>query len=1235
MPITGHSRSFVRSAWLGALLVAGVAAMPAAAPGQTSVEIKSSLNPSDVLQPVTFTARMFGQASTFPSGSVSFGDGSTWQVTVDLTMGQSIAAGDRHTCALLANGGISCWGHNRYGQAGNTTNNGTDTANPTPAAVAGLSNMKAITAGSLHTCALTSSGGAKCWGLNSFGQLGVVPFTSTNPTPVNVSDLSGAVAIAAGTYHTCALTEAGGVKCWGYNALGQLGRSTGAGTATPLPVGSVPGVLNATGIATGDYHTCALKADGGVGCWGYNLYGQLGRGTNVGTETPNPPPADVAGLSGAVAIAAGNNHTCAVMSDGKVKCWGLNNKGQLGSVTNAGTTIPNVTPAEVTGVTGVVALALGDDHSCALTSTGSIKCWGANSKGQLGWSSNFVDQTIAGQAGSGTSLAITANGTHSCALTASTLSCWGGNLYGQLGNTTNNGTNTGTITFLPVTGLTTSLVAKTSWATLTKELLEVGDYAITANYNVDGSSASLTQTVRALNQSVVFITSPPQDPYVGVIYSPSATASSGLTPVLGASGSCSYFSSTGFVVFIAAGSCTVTAGQPGNAQYNAAPDASQQINVAKSTPSVTLDSSSSMFSVGQPGTFTATITGGVFNAPSGVVTFNFGDGTPAEQVAVTSGTAVASHSYSDHGVYSVVASYGGDDNLNSPDPKVISQAVSRVTQTVSFSTSAPGAPKVGDTYTPAASATSGLAASIGASGGCSLATGQVKFTAAGSCIVSADQAGNTTYAAASQVNQSISVGKATPTLAASAAATVMPGQAVSVTAQITAPAGITPGGSVFFKEGTKRLAIGAVSANQAAGHIPGLKIGEHVITVEYQGDANLAPASTTTRIKVSAARGPEFKINVETAGAQQYPSIAKTKNGYVVVWASRDQDGSGYGVYGQRYNANGVALGATDLPISTTTTGNQTMPKVAGLTSGKFVAVWQSDGQDGSGMGIYARSFTAAGAGSAEFKVNKTSAGAQTQPAIAALEDGGFVVVWTSDRQDGSSTGIYAQRYNAAAKAVGVEFKVNTTTSGAQSAPAVAGLDGGGFVVMWQSADANGLGIFGQRYSATGVVAGKQFAVNKTTADDQSLPSVAGLSGGGFVAAWQSDVQDGDGLGVFARRFDANGKAAGNDLRVNTTTADDQWQPQVSAFGDGGYVVVWTSQGQDGAGKGVYAQVYDAAGAKADVEFLVNTRTAKDQWQPAVAAGAAGNFTAVWTSRDQDGSLEGVYGQRFQMPMGD
>ena len=328
--------------------------------------------------PIAVSATTTIRAIAYLAGSTDSGVASgAYTITVTASVPTAIAAGGYHGVALMSDGTVWAWGWNVFGQLGdNTTFNGP----VLPGQVTGLSGVVAVAAGDAHTVAIKSDNTLWAWGYNGTGQLGDNT-TSNRLTPVQVTGLSGVfVAVAAGGEHTVALKSDNTVWAWGGNNYGQLGDNSV--TDRWLPV-AVPGLSAVAAVSAGLYHTVALKSDGTVWAWGHNEYGQIGDNT-TGYGSYKSVPAQVQGLSGVfVAVAAGGYHTIALKSDGTVWAWGNNASGQLG-INQPNFMIPYPVPQQVTGLTGVVAVAAGFEHTFALKNDGTVWAWGSNGQGAFG-----------------------------------------------------------------------------------------------------------------------------------------------------------------------------------------------------------------------------------------------------------------------------------------------------------------------------------------------------------------------------------------------------------------------------------------------------------------------------------------------------------------------------------------------------------------------------------------------------------------------------------------------------------------------------------------------------------------------------------------------------------------------------------------------------------------------------------------------------------------------------------
>ncbi len=337
--------------------------------------------------------------------------------------------------------------------------------------------------------------------------------------------------------------------------------------------------------------------------------------------------------------------------------------------------------------------------------------------------------------------------------------------------------------------------------------------------------------------------------------------------------------------------------------------------------------------------------------------------------------------------------------------------------------------------------------------------------------------------------------------------------------------------------------------------------------------------------------------------------------------------------------ANPVTIGS-EFQVNSFTTNDQGDASVTGLADGGFVVTWESFDQDIgiTDRGVFGQRFNANGTTrGTEFQINTFTPSDQLDASITSMADGGFCVTWTSYLQDGGFDGIYAQRYKADGTANGSEFRVNSTTAGSQQVSDVAVADNGQYLVTWESYNqdtgGNDFGVFGQKFYADGTLWGGEFQINSHAAGDQSSSSVAKTIDDGFVVVWTSTGQDGSLSGIFGQAYNADGTTNGGEFQVNTFTAGNQLEGSVTGLQSGGFIVTWSSYNQDAGGNdlGIFGQRFDADGMRVGTEFQVNTFTPNHQSNSDVMSLADGGYLVTWQSSAQDGSFYGVFGQRYHM----
>jgi hypothetical protein len=386
--------------------------------------------------------------------------------------------------------------------------------------------------------------------------------------------------------------------------------------------------------------------------------------------------------------------------------------------------------------------------------------------------------------------------------------------------------------------------------------------------------------------------------------------------------------------------------------------------------------------------------------------------------------------------------------------------------------------------------------------------------------------------------------------------------------------------------------------------------------------------------------GDEFQVNVITTGAQTTPGLAARSDGnFIVVWRDVAEPGVDERISARQFDETGAAT-TSQLSVTPPMTSVRPWPDVAVLADGKSVTVWEAPccfADEGRGIG--ARLFDSNGSAvGTEFLVNSITSGDQRNPAVSALADGGFVVVWDSAPYPTAYAGIRARIFSSTGMPSGTEFKVTTGLDGGQYYADVAGLHGGGFITAYADygPDGNDSGVFGRRYDSDGTPASARFQVNTYTTSYQTGPSVAVHDDDSFVIAWVSGYQDGDYDGIFGQRFDSIAGRVGTEFQINEITTQYQGGVEVAADGDRSFTAVWFNNTNAGSPRAsdIAARQFDKSAVPLTSEFQVNQFTTNYQSYPSVVAIGADRFVVAWHDfGGEDGDSAGIFARLLAPPV--
>jgi alpha-tubulin suppressor-like RCC1 family protein len=339
----------------------------------------------------------------------------------------SISAGDNHTCGTRSDGKLYCWGNNEEGEVGDGSPSGPVYA---PLRIGSFADWAQASAGGNHTCGVRKNGKLYCWGYDNFGQIGDGASTGAT-SPRRIGSFEDWANVSASYRHTCGVRKNGKLYCWGRDTFGQIGDGDVANDhAAPSRIGTFEDWVR---VDAGGHHTCGVRANGKLYCWGHDYNGQVGDGADTGATSPRR----IGTFEDWSRVAAGLSHTCGVRTNGKLYCWGY---GEFGQVGDSEEDLLAESPRRIGSFEDWSRIAAGDSHTCGARTNGKLYCWGSDSYGQIG--DDDGTHAIAPRRVSSSEdwATVTAGENHSCGIRAHKLYCWGRDNLGQLGDGTDDDT---------------------------------------------------------------------------------------------------------------------------------------------------------------------------------------------------------------------------------------------------------------------------------------------------------------------------------------------------------------------------------------------------------------------------------------------------------------------------------------------------------------------------------------------------------------------------------------------------------------------------------------------------------------------------------------------------------------------------------------------------------------------------------------------------------------------------